>query len=88
MRVLRQALGYAWSVAIVYAPAAKRVVFERWLDVDDPDVRWIVSENLKKARLTRLDAAWVNACRTRVASELRATSSNGSISPRRPSRTS
>jgi hypothetical protein len=27
--------------------------------VDDPDVRWIMKENLKKERLKRLDPAWV-----------------------------
>ena len=26
---------------------------ERWAAVDDPDVRWLVRENLKKSRLAR-----------------------------------
>jgi hypothetical protein len=32
---------------------------ERWLTVPDKDVRWIMRENLKKDRLRRVDAAWV-----------------------------
>lgn len=55
VRVLRQALGYAWSVVV--AADAGRVwdAFQRWAPVDDPDIRWIVAENLKKNRLRRLN---------------------------------
>jgi hypothetical protein len=53
-RVLRQALGYGWSVAIAALPNTGKVRFERWVASDDPDVGWIVRENLKKARLRRL----------------------------------
>lgn len=66
-RVLRQALGYGWSVAVVAAPDAGKHAFERWAGSGDPDVRWIVRENLKKSRLARMDAAWVDACRVRIA---------------------
>jgi hypothetical protein len=59
VRVLRQALGYCWSVAIVAAPAPGMAAFERLAASTDPDARWIVRENLGKARLRRLDAAWV-----------------------------
>lgn len=59
---LRKALGYAWSVVIVADPGRGRPAFERWLASDDRDVRWICRENLKKARLSRMDAAWVAAC--------------------------
>jgi hypothetical protein len=58
-RVLRQALGYAWSVAVVAAPNAGKALMEKWLAVDDAEVRWVMRENLKKARLERMDAAWV-----------------------------
>jgi hypothetical protein len=57
-RVLRQALGYGWSVAVVALPAEGRKRLEAWLLLEDPDVRWVVRENLRKARLTRMDAAW------------------------------
>jgi hypothetical protein len=60
---LRKALGYAWSVVIVADPDAGKSAFERWLATDARDVRWICRENLKKARLMRMDAAWVQACR-------------------------
>jgi hypothetical protein len=66
VRVLRKALGYGWSVVIVATPGIGKPAFERWLDDGDPDVRWIVRENLGKARLTRLDSAWVAACRARL----------------------
>ncbi len=56
---LRKALGYGWSVAIVASPEPGRRAFERWLASPDPDIRWIVRENLRKDRLMRLDPAWV-----------------------------
>ncbi len=65
-RVLRQALGYAWSVAIVSAPVAGKDAFDRLAGIDDPDARWIVRENLGKARLGALDPPWVAAHRGRL----------------------
>ena len=32
---------------------------EKWLASPDPDIRWIMRENLKKNRLVKMDAAWV-----------------------------
>ena len=63
---LRQALGYCWSVATVAAPQRGRALMEKWLADNDRDVRWIMRENLSKARLTRLDAAWVAEQRGRL----------------------
>jgi hypothetical protein len=60
---LRKALGYCWSVAIVAAPEPGRALLEKWAAVDDPDTHRIVRENLSKARLVRLDAAWVEKLR-------------------------
>jgi len=34
-------------------------LMEEWLASADTDVRWIMRENLKKNRLVRMDAAWV-----------------------------
>lgn len=56
---LRKGLGYCWSVAVVALPVEGRQAMERWLIHSDKDVRWIMKENLKKQRLTRMDAAWV-----------------------------
>jgi HEAT repeat protein len=62
-RTLRRTLGYGWSVAVVAHPAVGKPLFERLAGSGDPDVRWIVRENLKKKRLERLDAAWVERLR-------------------------
>jgi hypothetical protein len=56
---LRKGLGYAWSVVVVALPEEGKPSTERWLDCDDPDVRWILRENLKKNRLSHMDSAWV-----------------------------
>lgn len=58
-KVLRQGMGYCWSVAVVALPEAGQPAMEKWLVSADPDVRWIMRENLKKSRLARLDAMWV-----------------------------
>lgn len=58
-RILRQGLGYCWSVAVAALPDVGRGRMERWLRSSDPDVRWIMRENLRKKRLARLDPEWV-----------------------------
>ena len=58
-RVLRKALGYCWSVAVVALPERGRAMMEQWFASDDKDVVWIMRENLRKKRLTRMDAEWV-----------------------------
>jgi hypothetical protein len=58
-KALRQGLAYCWSVAVAAAPAEGKAAMEKWLASPDSDVRWIMKENLKKNRLTRMDAAWV-----------------------------
>jgi hypothetical protein len=69
LRILRQTLGYCWSVLISALPSQGKAAFERWARVnDDPDVQWIVRENLKKARLRRMDATWVDRLAAEVAS--------------------
>ncbi|MCX6026691.1 MAG: hypothetical protein NTY23_10615 [Chloroflexi bacterium] len=65
--VLRQALGYCWSVAIAAHPQAGKRAFEKLLPPASPDLLWIVKENLSKNRLTRMDPAWVADCRRRIA---------------------
>jgi hypothetical protein len=58
-RVLRQALAYGWSVAVVALPSIGQPLLEKWLGSADPDVLWMARENLKKTRLKRMDAVWV-----------------------------
>jgi hypothetical protein len=52
-RTLRQALGYCWSVAVAADPVPGLAAF-RALDASDPDVVWLVKENLGKKRLATL----------------------------------
>jgi hypothetical protein len=58
-RALRKGLAYCWSVAVAAAPDDGRPVMERWMRNDDPDVRWVMKQNLAKKRLARADADWV-----------------------------
>ena len=53
-RTLRQALGYCWSVAVAALPEEGLRRFELLERSTDPDVQWVIRENLKKARLARL----------------------------------
>jgi len=55
VRTLRQALGYGWSVAIAADPGDGLPLFDA-LDVTDPDIAWIVRENLRKKRLQAVRA--------------------------------
>ncbi len=63
---LRKGLGYCWSVAVAALPAAGKPFMEKWLAFNDPDVLWIMNENLKKNRLIKMDAAWVEHCRSLI----------------------
>jgi HEAT repeats len=53
-RVLRQALGYCWSVAAAAAPENAQPYFEKWMQSRDKDVAWIMKTNLSKARMAGL----------------------------------
>jgi hypothetical protein len=65
-RTLRKGLGYCWSVAVAALPQEGKAAMEKWLSSDDRDVRWIMKENLKKKRLVRIDAAWVEVSKVRL----------------------
>ena len=54
VRSLRQTLGYGWSVAVAALPDEGLPLFFALEASPDPDVGWIVRENLKKARLKKL----------------------------------
>jgi hypothetical protein len=60
---LRKGLGYCWSVAVVSLPEEGKALMEKWLVKSDPDIRWIMKENLKKRRIVRMDTAWVKKWR-------------------------
>ena len=58
-KALHKGLGYCWSVAAAALPEDGLPLLEKWLAEPDKDIRWIMTENLKKKRLERVDAAWV-----------------------------
>jgi hypothetical protein len=58
LRVLRQALGYCFGIAAVAAPAEGKAALERLAASGAGDRRWIARDNLRKARLRRLDSEW------------------------------
>ena len=65
-KTLRQGLGYCWSVVVAAAPEAGKPLMEKWMGNPDPDVRWIMKENLKKKRLIRLDESWTQTWQARL----------------------
>jgi hypothetical protein len=65
-RVLRQGMGYCWSVAVAALPEAGKPMLEKWLSSPDQDIRWIMKENLKKNRLIKMDADWVKTCSVKL----------------------
>jgi hypothetical protein len=61
-KILRQGMGYCWSVAVAALPETGKAMMEQWLDCHDKDIRWMMKENLKKNRLVKMDAAWAETC--------------------------
>lgn len=65
-KALRKGLGYCWSVAVVALPEKGKKMMQAWLPSDDKDVLWIMKQNLRKKRLTRMDAEWVESWKVRL----------------------
>jgi hypothetical protein len=63
---LRKALSYGWSVAVAARPDPGRALMERWIADGDAGTRRIMRENLRKARLVRLDGEWVERQLARI----------------------
>lgn len=63
---LKKGLSYCWSVATAASPEAGKRAMEKWFAFDNPDVRAVMRENLKKDRLRRMDAGWVKEWETAV----------------------
>jgi hypothetical protein len=55
---LRKALGYGWSVLVAANPSLGQPIMQPWLTCPDPDVAWVMRENLKKNRIKSL--TWSN----------------------------
>jgi HEAT repeats len=66
-RALRKGLAYCWSVAVAAAPDLGRPLMERWLRSENPDVRWVMKQNLSKKRLAAGGADWVAEWQARFA---------------------
>jgi HEAT repeats len=64
-RILRQALGYGWSVAAAAAPQNAKPYLEKWLRSKDKDVEWVMKSNLSKARMAELRTVLAVKPRTR-----------------------
>jgi hypothetical protein len=62
-KVLQQGMSYCWSVVAAAAPEQGKGLMEKWLTCHDRVIRRIMQENLKKNRLARMDAAWVDKWR-------------------------
>lgn len=58
-RALKKGMGYCWSVAVAALPREGRKRMERWMSTADPDIAWVMKENLGKNRLAKMDPAWV-----------------------------
>ena len=58
-KVLRQAMGYCWSVVVVALPESGKPLVEKWSHSEDKDIQWMMKENLKKNRLMKMDSKWV-----------------------------
>ncbi|GCE11785.1 hypothetical protein [Tengunoibacter tsumagoiensis] len=52
-RVLRRGLGYTISVVTAAAPDEGFTLMRQWATWNDPDIVWILRENLKKKRLAK-----------------------------------
>jgi hypothetical protein len=67
-KVLRQAMGYCWSVAVAALPDPGKQLMEKWLTSTDKDISWMMRENLKKNRLLKADPLWTRTWQTRLSS--------------------
>jgi hypothetical protein len=80
-RVLRQALGYCWSVAAAALPEAGRPLLEKWLRSPDKDVAWVMQSNLAKARMSALGPVWLAKWRRKAPATLHAAAKEARAKP-------
>jgi hypothetical protein len=58
-QALRKGLAYAWSVVVAAFPDLGKPRIEVWLFHSDPDVHWIMKQNLGKKRLVAAGKDWL-----------------------------
>ena len=66
-QVLRKGLAYAWSVVVAAYPKPGKPRMEVWLTHTDPDIHWIMKENLRKKRLAGAGKDWLEIWQARFA---------------------
>jgi hypothetical protein len=66
---LRKGLGYCWSVAVAASPEIGKKEFESLFGLPGKHILWIISENLKKKRMERMDKNWIAQCKNRLTSK-------------------
>jgi 3-methyladenine DNA glycosylase AlkC len=59
--VLKKGLAYGWSVAVAAYPEKGKKLIEKWVKTKDKDVSWVIKQNLKKNRLSKMDSDWVSS---------------------------
>ncbi len=59
---LQKGLSYCWSVAACAYPEKGKRLMEKWMSSNQPGIRKIMGENLRKNRLIKMSAAWVEGC--------------------------
>jgi hypothetical protein len=67
-KVLRQAMGYCWSVVVAALPSEGKPLMEKWFSSSDKDIRWMMRENMKKNRLMKVDPTWTTAWQEKLSS--------------------
>ncbi len=60
-KTLRKGLAYGWSVVVAAQPSIGKTRMAKWIEVHQPDIRWIMKQNLRKKRLLKMDEAWVRS---------------------------
>jgi hypothetical protein len=60
-KILRKGLAYGWSVVVASQPELGKPRMAKWIRSEDSDIRWIMVQNLKKKRLRKMDASWVES---------------------------
>jgi len=58
--VLKKGLAYCWSVAVAVYPEKGKKLIEKWIKTKDKDVIWVMKQNLKKNRLSKMESEWVS----------------------------
>lgn len=58
-QALRKGLAYAWSVVVAAFPEAGRPRMDVWLNHANPDIHWIMKQNLGKKRLAAAGTDWL-----------------------------